>query len=90
MTNCAFALIIYLYMCVCIKKVIKLIYANLKAEMVRKDISAIKMAKSLNISPCLFDDKMRCLESFTIREVRIIMDLFPECRVMDLFHKSFP
>ncbi|HOP57531.1 MAG TPA: hypothetical protein PLH02_04965 [Bacillota bacterium] len=65
-----------------------MVYANLKAEMVRKDISATQMAGLLNISLRLLDERMRCESGFTIREVKIIMDLFPECSIMDLFTKT--
>ncbi len=65
-----------------------MVYANLKAEMIKRDIALVSLASHLNLSAHSLNDKIHCLHDFTIAEVKMVLEFFPDLDYEYLFHKQ--
>jgi hypothetical protein len=70
------------------KKSVSMVYANLKAEMVRRDIALETLATHLQISTQMLQEKIYCIQEFTISEVKHILEFFPDCNYDYLFNRG--
>lgn len=64
-------------------------YANLNAEMARKKITQIDLAKLLDISPSTLSEKMNGKKDFKLAECKkIVREAFENCSIDYLFEKQ--
>lgn len=64
-----------------------MVYANLKAEIVKSNIPIKRIAKWMNISLESLKEKIHCKQDFTLSEVMIILEVFPQLSFEYLFTK---
>lgn len=62
-----------------------MVYANLKAEMVRKHLSVNELAKKMNISKKQLELKLLGLHEFNLDEIEFILREFNDCNFDYLF-----
>jgi len=65
-----------------------MVYANLKAEMIKRDIHINTLASHLHLSVQTLLDKIHCLHDFTISEVKLVLEFFHDLDYEYLFNKQ--
>ena len=63
----------------------KLIYSNLKAEMIKKQISIEALAQKLQISKISLEKKLNGHKDFLLNEIEMILRIFDDCAFDYLF-----
>ena len=62
-----------------------MIYSNLKAEMIKRNISEENLANSLKISRISLENKMKGLQNFNLGEIEYLLKVFNDCSFEYLF-----
>ncbi len=63
-------------------------FSNLNAEIARAGVKKTDLAKKLGISINSLTNKLNGKQEFKLSEVQIILKLFPEKNIDDLFEKQ--
>jgi len=62
-----------------------LVYANLKAEMVRRHLSVLELSTKMNLSKKQLERKLNGLHEFNLKEIEFILNEFNDCNFEYLF-----